>query len=159
MDLSVIHGEVLGVLCYNKGIPRLIGAYVSGSETLLFILGGFLMSTQLYNLAQQLQQAIRSSNDFQQLKHAYEEVRRDETAYRMFTYFRDLQMQLHQKQLMGTSISPEEVEQAQNAMTQAQRNEKLANLMEIEQRMSMVMADIQQIAMKPLEELYRSFAE
>ncbi|MBA2874787.1 YlbF family regulator [Thermaerobacillus caldiproteolyticus] len=117
------------------------------------------MSTQLYNLAQQLQQAIRSSNDFQQLKHAYEEVRRDETAYRMFTYFRDLQMQLHQKQLMGTSISPEEVEQAQNAMTQAQRNEKLANLMEIEQRMSMVMADIQQIAMKPLEELYRSFAE
>ena len=38
------------------------------------------MSNQLYALAQQLEQAIRSSSDFQQLKQAYEAVRRDETA-------------------------------------------------------------------------------
>ncbi|MBB5325353.1 cell fate (sporulation/competence/biofilm development) regulator YlbF (YheA/YmcA/DUF963 family) [Anoxybacillus tepidamans] len=117
------------------------------------------MSNPLYAIAQQLEQAIRTSDDFQQLKQAYEAVRRDETAYRVFTHFRDLQMRLHEKQLTGAAILPEEVEQAQKAMALAQQNEKLSALMMLEQRMSMVIADINQIAMKPLEELYRSFTE
>ncbi|AEH49062.1 YlbF family regulator [Parageobacillus thermoglucosidasius] len=117
------------------------------------------MSNQLYALAEQLGQAIRASSDFQQLQQAYEAVRRDETAYRIFTNFRDLQMRLHEKQMTGVEILPEEVEQAQKAMALVQQNEKLAQLMALEQRMSMVMADVQQIAMKPLEELYRLFTE
>ncbi|WP_027409893.1 YlbF family regulator [Anoxybacteroides tepidamans] len=117
------------------------------------------MSNSLYALAQQLEQAIRTSEDFQQLKRAYEAVRRDETAYRMFTNFRQLQMQLHEKQFTGSAISSEEVEQAQKAMAIAQQNEKLSALMALEQRMSMMIADINQIAMRPLEELYRSFTE
>ncbi|OQM46500.1 MULTISPECIES: YlbF family regulator [Anoxybacillaceae] len=117
------------------------------------------MSNSLYTLAQQLEQAIRTSEDFQQLKRAYEAVRRDETAYRMFNHFRQLQLQLHEKQFTGAAISPEEVEQAQKAMTLTQQNEKLSTLMALEQRMSMTIADMNQIIMKPLEELYRSFAE
>ncbi len=117
------------------------------------------MSSQLYELAHQLERAIRASDDFQRLKHVYEEIQRDETAYHMFTNFRNIQMQLHQKQMTGASILPEEVEQAQKALTLAQRNEKIAKLMELEQRMSMIIADINQIAMKPLEELYRLFGE
>jgi cell fate (sporulation/competence/biofilm development) regulator YlbF (YheA/YmcA/DUF963 family) len=117
------------------------------------------MSNQLYALAEQLEQAIRTSSDFQQLKQAYEAVRSDETAYRIFTNFRNLQMRLHEKQMTGAEILPEEVEQAQKAMALTQQNEKLAQLMTLEQRMSMVLADIHQITMKPLEELYRSFTE
>jgi cell fate (sporulation/competence/biofilm development) regulator YlbF (YheA/YmcA/DUF963 family) len=117
------------------------------------------MSNQLYVLAEQLEQAIRTSSDFQQLKQAYEAVRCDETAYRLFTNFRNLQMRLHEKQMTGAEILPEEIEQAQKAMALTQQNEKLAQLMTLEQRMSMVLSDIQQITMKPLEELYRSFAE
>lgn len=115
--------------------------------------------SQLYTIAQQLEQAIRTSDEFQQLKQAYEAVRRDEAAYRMFTQFRDVQMQLHEKQMMGADILPEEVQQAQAVMALAQQNEKLVALMMLEQRMSTVISDINQIAMKPLEELYRSFAE
>lgn len=117
------------------------------------------MSNSLYALAEQLQQAIRASEDFQQLKQAYEAVRRDETAYRMFMYFRKLQMQLHEKQMAGSMISQDEIEQAQQAMALARQNEKLSALMALEQRMSMTIADINQIAMKPLEELYHSFSE
>ncbi|MCZ0754965.1 YlbF family regulator [Anoxybacillus sp. J5B_2022] len=117
------------------------------------------MSHSVYAIAQQLEQAIRTSDEFQQLKQAYEAVRRDEAAYRMFAHFRDLQMQLHEKQMTGAAILPEEVEQAQKMMTLAQQNEKLVALMTFEQRMSTVIADINQIAMKPLEELYRSFTE
>jgi cell fate (sporulation/competence/biofilm development) regulator YlbF (YheA/YmcA/DUF963 family) len=124
-----------------------------------FITGGFFMSNSLYALAEQLQQAIRASEDFQQLKQAYEAVRRDETAYRMFMYFRKLQMQLHEKQMAGSMISQDEMEQAQQAMALARQNEKLSALMALEQRMSMTIADINHIAMKPLEELYHSFSE
>ncbi|NNU84163.1 YlbF family regulator [Geobacillus sp. BMUD] len=117
------------------------------------------MSETLHALARQLEQAIRASEPFQQLKRAYEDVRRDETAYRMFADVRDIQLRLHEKQMRGAAISPDEIDQAQKAMALAQQHEKLARLMALEQRMSMTIAEVQQIAMKPLEELHRSFME
>ncbi|MFC0296377.1 YlbF family regulator [Geobacillus jurassicus] len=117
------------------------------------------MSEPLHALARQLEQAIRASEPFQQLKRAYEDVRRDETAYRMFANVRDIQLRLHEKQMRGAAILPDEIEQAQKAMALAQQNEKLARLMALEQQMSVTIAEVQQIAMKPLEELHRSLME
>ncbi|MGG3018380.1 YlbF family regulator [Geobacillus stearothermophilus] len=117
------------------------------------------MSESLRALARQLEQAIRASEPFQQLKQAYDHVRHDDTAYRLFANFRDIQLRLHGKQMRGAAILPDEIEQAQKAMALAQQNEKLARLMALEQQMSMTIAEVQQIAMKPLEELHRSFME
>ncbi|MCK7605458.1 YlbF family regulator [Geobacillus stearothermophilus] len=117
------------------------------------------MSESLRALARQLEQAIWASEPFQQLKQAYDHVRHDDTAYRLFANFRDIQLRLHEKQMRGAAILPDEIEQAQKAMVLAQQNEKLARLMALEQQMSMTIAEVQQIAMKPLEELHRSFME
>jgi cell fate (sporulation/competence/biofilm development) regulator YlbF (YheA/YmcA/DUF963 family) len=56
--------------------------------------------------------------------------------------------------MMGQEIAPEEVEQAQKTVQLVQQNPTISQLMEAEQRMSMVIADLNKIIMKPLEDLY-----
>jgi len=117
------------------------------------------MATNLYDVAYDLEKAIRSSNEFQTLKRMYDEVNADESAKKMFENFRDVQLNLQQKQMMGEEISQEEVEQAQKLVALVQQHDKISKLMETEQRMSMLVGELNKIIMKPLEELYGSMEQ
>ncbi|WP_110928990.1 YlbF family regulator [Bacillus massiliglaciei] len=110
--------------------------------------------SNIYDTAYGMEKAIRDSNEYADLKRLYELVNSDASTKGMFENFRTLQMQLQQKQMMGEEISPEEVEQAQKTVQLVQQNPTISQLMEAEQRMSLVIADLNKIIMKPLEELY-----
>lgn len=112
------------------------------------------MAGNLYDVAYQLEQALRESDEFKALKKLYDEVEADESARRMFENFRDIQLRLQQKQMNGEEITEEEIVQAQKSVQLVQQHEKIAKLMETEQRMSMAIQDLNKIIMKPLEELY-----
>jgi cell fate (sporulation/competence/biofilm development) regulator YlbF (YheA/YmcA/DUF963 family) len=112
------------------------------------------MAVNLYDSAYALEAAIRQSDEYIHLKQMYNEVNADPAAKQMFDHFRQIQMNLQQKQMMGQEISPEEVSQAQNSVAHVQQNEKISRLMQAEQRMSMVIGELNMVIMKPLEELY-----
>jgi len=112
------------------------------------------MAVNLHDSAYELERAIRESAEFKNLKQMYDEVNADPSARQMFENFRNIQLHLQQKQMMGQEISQEEVEQAQKTVALVQQHEKISKLMETEQRMSMIIAELNQIIMKPLEELY-----
>lgn len=101
-----------------------------------------------------MEKAIRGSQEYLNLKRLYDEVNSDESARRMFENFRNIQLQLQQKQMMGENISQEEVEQAQKTVALVQQHEKISQLMQAEQQMSTVITEINKIMMKPLEDLY-----
>jgi cell fate (sporulation/competence/biofilm development) regulator YlbF (YheA/YmcA/DUF963 family) len=111
----------------------------------------------IYEVAYSLEKAIRQSEEFQRLKKMYEEIHHDETTSRMFNNFRTIQMRLYQKQMTGEEILPEEVEQAQKMAALAQQHDKIAQLMELEQRMNFLIGELNKIVLKPLEELYNKF--
>ncbi|WHY02005.1 YlbF family regulator [Neobacillus sp. DY30] len=115
------------------------------------------MSVNLYDAAYALEKAIRQSDEYKQLQQMYHEVNADPTAKNMFDQFRQIQMNLQQKQMMGQEISEQEVQQAQSTVAVVQQNEKIARLMQAEQRMSMIIGELNQLIMKPLEELYGNF--
>lgn len=115
------------------------------------------MAVNLFDLAYELEKAIRQSDEYNQLKQMYADVNADETAKRMFDHFRQIQMNLQQKQMMGQEISQAEMDQAQKSVALIQQNEKIAKLMQAEQRMSMMIGEINQVILKPLDELYGSF--
>lgn len=117
------------------------------------------MSVNLYDVAYDLEKAMRQSDDFQHLKMLYDQVNQDPLAKQLFDRFRDIQMNLQQKQMMGEDISDEEVEEAQNSVVQVQQHEVISQLMEAEQKMSMLIAELSKIMMKPLEELYGSLGQ
>lgn len=112
------------------------------------------MAVNLYDAANDLEKAIRQSDEYANLKKMYQEVYADETARKMFENFRDIQLNLQEKQMMGQEITQAEVEQAQKTVELVQQNPKISGLMTAEQRISMVIADLNKIIMKPMEELY-----
>ncbi|MBM7620787.1 cell fate (sporulation/competence/biofilm development) regulator YlbF (YheA/YmcA/DUF963 family) [Bacillus tianshenii] len=112
------------------------------------------MSNNVYDVAYGLEKAVRESDDFKNLQHLYKEVFADESTKRMFENFRNIQLELQQKQMTGQEISQEEVEKAQQTVALVQQNPSIAKLMEAEQRMSMMVNELNKIIMKPLEELY-----
>lgn len=112
------------------------------------------MAINLYDAAYELEKAIRESDEYKQLSQAYMEVNSDDSAKRMFDNFRQIQMNLQQKQMMGQEITQPEVEQAQKTVALVQQNTKISRLMQAEQRLSMVIGELNQVIMKPLEDLY-----
>ncbi|QPC45974.1 YlbF family regulator [Mangrovibacillus cuniculi] len=117
------------------------------------------MATNLYDYAYELEKALRESDEYVQLRGLYDQVNADESAKRIFENFRDIQMNLQQKQMTGQEITQEEVEQAQKSAAIVQQHELISQLMQAEQRMSMAIGELNKIIMKPLEELYGSLGE
>src|SRR6478752_7170886 len=99
------------------------------------------MSVNLHDSAYELEKAIRNSDEYIMLKKQYDEVNADESTKQMFEKFRNMQMQLQQEQILVSDV---------------QKNEKISKLMEAEQRMSMIITELNQIILKPLDEVYGS---
>lgn len=112
------------------------------------------MAVNLYDSAYALETAIRQSAEYIQLNQAYNQVNADPQAKQMFEQFREIQMNLQQKQMMGQDISEQEIQQAQATVGLVQQNSKISQLMEAEQRMSMIIGELNKVIMKPLEDLY-----
>ena len=112
------------------------------------------MAVNVHDAAYALEKAIRQSDEYTQLQQMYNVVNEDPAAKNMFDNFRQIQMNLQQKQMMGQDISEEEVQQAQATVGLVQQNQKIAGLMQAEQRMSQAIGELNQIIMKPLEDLY-----
>lgn len=114
------------------------------------------MSVNLHDSAYELEKALRNSDEYKTLKMLYDEVNADPSSNQLFEKFRNMQLQMQQKQMMGQDISQEEIAQAQIIVSDVQKNEKISKLMDAEQRMSMIVQELNQIIVKPLEELYGS---
>jgi cell fate (sporulation/competence/biofilm development) regulator YlbF (YheA/YmcA/DUF963 family) len=122
-------------------------------------MGGFITMANVYDVAYDLEKALRNSDDFQALKKNYDEVNNSPETKVLFDKFRDIQVALQQKQMAGQEVTQEEVEEAQNLFAEVQQNETISKLMAAEQRMSMIINEINKIITKPLEELYGPMAE
>ncbi|EIJ81977.1 hypothetical protein PB1_03520 [Bacillus methanolicus PB1] len=112
------------------------------------------MAVNLYDSAYAMENAIRRSEEYVLLRKFYKEVNEDESARRMFENFRNIQLQLQEKQMMAQEITQEEIEHVQKAAALVQQHDKISKLIEAEQRMSMIITQLNEIIMKPLEELY-----
>lgn len=110
--------------------------------------------TNLYDVAYELEKALRESEDFKELKKLYDTINNDPSSKRLFDSFRETQFQLQQKQVMGEEISEEEVTKAQQQFQLIGQHEQISKLIEAEGRMTMMINDLNKIIMKPLGELY-----
>lgn len=110
--------------------------------------------TNLYDQAYDLEKSIRKSEEFTALEQAFKGVMGDPETKQLFTEFRDTQMSMQEKQMQGEEIAEEEVAKAQEVVTKVQQNELISELIETEQRLSLILTEVSQIITKPLEDLY-----
>lgn len=110
--------------------------------------------TTIQESANALETALRNSDEYKDLKAAYDAVMGDDIAKRMFDDFRNTQLELQQKQMQGLEISEEEIEKARKVVETVQQHEQISKLMEQEQRVNMLINEVSRTITKPLEELY-----
>ena len=82
------------------------------------------MATNLYDYAYDLEQALRKSEEYVYLKKMYDAVENDTIAKSMFDEFRNVQMQLQQKQMAGADITEDEIMEAQVVANRVQEMKK-----------------------------------
>ncbi|EKS1592284.1 YlbF/YmcA family competence regulator [Staphylococcus pseudintermedius] len=112
------------------------------------------MAVNLYDYANKLEQALRESDEYNAIKDAYAKVEADENSKKLFDAFREIQMNFQQKQMQGEEISEEDLQKAQEQAQQIEKDSNISELMNAEQKMSQVFQEINQIIVKPLDEIY-----
>ncbi|BBK27827.1 YlbF/YmcA family competence regulator [Staphylococcus arlettae] len=112
------------------------------------------MAVNLYDHANQLEQALRESDEYQAIQNAYENVKANEESKKLFEEFRETQLSFQQKQMQGEEIGEEELQKAQEQAQQIENDSNISELMAAEQKMSQVFQEINQIIVKPLDEIY-----
>jgi cell fate (sporulation/competence/biofilm development) regulator YlbF (YheA/YmcA/DUF963 family) len=110
--------------------------------------------SNVYDKAQELKQALAESEEFKALKSLHTQIDQDDIAKRLLENFRQLQLDLQQKQMQGVQITEEEAQKAHQQFELVQQHELISKLMEEEQRLSVVIGDLNRIITEPLEEIY-----
>ncbi|MCM3712617.1 YlbF family regulator [Halalkalibacter oceani] len=110
--------------------------------------------SNVYDKAQELKRGLAESEEFTTLKSLHEQIEADEIAKKMLDNFRRLQLDLQQKQMQGVQITEEEAQQAQQQFEVIQQHDLISKLMEAEQRLSVIIGDINKIITEPLEAIY-----
>jgi cell fate (sporulation/competence/biofilm development) regulator YlbF (YheA/YmcA/DUF963 family) len=113
-----------------------------------------MMSVNVYDQANALESALRESDEFNSMKELYGKVNSNPESKAMFDEFRQVQMELQQKQMQGEEILEEDVQKAQSSAAEIENDENIKALMEAEQNMSQLIQDLNRVIMKPIEELY-----
>ena len=112
------------------------------------------MAVNLYDHANQLEQALRESDEYQAIQNAYAKVKENQESKDLFDEFRETQLSFQQKQMQGEEIGEEELQKAQKQKKKIENDSNISELMAAEQNMSQVFQEINQIIVKPLDEIY-----
>ncbi len=112
------------------------------------------MAVNLYDYANKLEQALRESDEYKAIKDAYAKVEADENSKKLFDEFRETQLNFQQKQMQGEEIGEEDLQKAQEQAQQIEKDSNISELMNAEQKISQVFQEINQIIVKPLDEIY-----
>jgi cell fate (sporulation/competence/biofilm development) regulator YlbF (YheA/YmcA/DUF963 family) len=109
----------------------------------------------IYDTANQLEQELRETEAYSDLKSAFSTVKENPEASEVFQQFQEIQMRLQQKQMSGEEISEEEVQEAQEMALKSGENNLIKELMEAEQKLSTLIDDLNRIIMKPVQDIYQ----
>lgn len=110
--------------------------------------------SNIYDTANAIERDLRKAEQYTDLKEAYKTIQEDEEANAILTEFQTLQQTLFQKQQTGQEISEEEATNAQAVSAKMSENELTMDLMEKERTLNQLLQDINEIIMKPVQEIY-----
>ena len=117
------------------------------------------MAVNIYDIAYSLQNALKEQPEFKNWQSLYAQVLADPNAKPLFMEFQNFQKVMQQKMMQGEQISPEEGAKGQEIVARVSQNPLIANLMQSEQRLNLIIQDINKIVMNPLEEFYKALLE
>lgn len=111
------------------------------------------MTTHIYDIANQLERAIRALPDYQAAQKAKAAIEADATSQALFTEFMGLQEQVHLSMQSG-QLPDKETQAAIEAIGEKiESNADIKAYLEAQQGLSVYISDMERIVFKPLQEL------
>lgn len=105
-------------------------------------------------LCKSIRTSFKRSEEYKAIKEAFANVKANEESKKLFDEFRETQINFQQKQMQGEEIAEEDLQKAQEQAQAIEKDENISALMNAEQKMSQVFQEINQIIVKPLDEIY-----
>ncbi|PIC69530.1 hypothetical protein CSV75_15175 [Sporosarcina sp. P18a] len=115
------------------------------------------MSVNIYDDMNKLESTLRKTDEYVAVKTAMADVKGDEQALALFESFREIQMNLQQKQMAGEEIEGDELEHAQKTAQLAQENPKILAMLTAEMKLSELIEEVNRVVLKPIQDLYEGF--
>ena len=113
------------------------------------------MVVNIYDTANELERQMRETQEYQELKTAFEALQKDSEAYELFKKFQQSQQAAQAKQMAGKDLSEEEIKQVQELAKQVGQKQSVIKLMEVERRVDAMLQQLNQVITKPIQELYK----
>jgi cell fate (sporulation/competence/biofilm development) regulator YlbF (YheA/YmcA/DUF963 family) len=114
------------------------------------------MAVNIYDTANQMEQEIRQTSEYMSLQKAFVAVQQDEHASALYKQFQDVQSTLQQKQMNGEELSEEEIKKVHEVADEIEKVDLIKDLMDKERSLNQLFNDINQIIVKPIQELYKN---
>ncbi|SEM41795.1 Cell fate regulator YlbF, YheA/YmcA/DUF963 family (controls sporulation, competence, biofilm development) [Ligilactobacillus sp. WC1T17] len=108
----------------------------------------------IYDTANQMEQDLRKTDEYQALKAAYQDLKADEKAYACFNKLHEYQGKLQQKQMQGETITEADFKTLQDLSQEANQYPSLMALMEKEQAINSLLDELSKIIFSPLQDIY-----
>lgn len=109
----------------------------------------------VYDSANQLQQDLQQSQQFQALKEAMAKVKANDEAAKLLAELQGKQKELQQKQMQGQQISDDELKAVQELGKKVQAVPELVDLLGKEQALNQLIEDLNKVIFEPIANLYK----
>ena len=111
--------------------------------------------SNIYDKAHELASAIEQDENYLTVKEISQKIMGDPEASKMLDEFRFQQYQIQRSQMQGEPVKTEDMEEANRLYMELTKREELKSLLDAEQHLSTLFADINRILTGPLEKIYK----
>lgn len=111
--------------------------------------------SNIYDLANELERAIRSLPEYQKAATSRSAIEADDTSRKLFQEFTTFQEGLYMKVQSGALPTEEEQAKMQELGTEIEANPVLKDYLGAQQALSVYIADIEKIVFSPLQDLVK----
>lgn len=113
------------------------------------------MVVNIYDTANELEQQMSQTQEFQALKKSFDALKADTETFDLFKKFQQSQAQAQQKQMKGEKLSDEEIKNVQDLAKQVSQKDAVRALMEKEKQMDNMLQQLNDTITKPIQDLYK----
>lgn len=104
----------------------------------------------------ELQNELQKSKKFTKFKSSFKAMLDEDEARGLYESFRDVQLDLNEKQSKGIEITPAEIEKSRQQFEALKDNKTVENFMTYEYQLNQLIQEVSTVIMKPLEEVYEA---
>lgn len=113
------------------------------------------MAEDLTQLSKQVAQALRDSEEFQNLQTAFQTMKSQDTTFELFKRFQRMQTELQSKQMSGQQVTEAEMKEAHDLADKVGKLDTVVALMKSERALNALLSQLNQTITAPISDLYK----